>query len=109
MIRLDDIEQGSDEWFKARCGIPTASSFDKIITSTGKKSTQSEAYMNSLLAEFITQEKASVKQSDWMARGIELEPEARATYEFITDSKVEETGIVYKDDSRMVSCSSIGS
>ena len=108
MIRLDDIAQGSPEWFTARCGIPTASSFDKIITSTGKKSSQAGAYMNGLLAEWLTGEKASIKQSDWMTRGVELEPEAREAYEFITDSVVQETGIVYRDDSRLVSCSPDG-
>lgn len=108
MIRMDNIEQGSDEWFKARCGIPTASSFDKIVTSTGKASTQSQAYMNALLAEWITKNKSSVKQNEWMARGVELEPEARSTYEFINDVVVDETGIVYKDESRLVSCSPDG-
>jgi len=108
MIRMDDIIQGTPEWQEARCAIPTASSFDKIITSTGKKSSQSTAYMNTLLAEYITKEKASIKQSDWMTRGIELEPEAREAYEFLTDSEVEQTGIVYKDSKKLVSCSPDG-
>jgi len=107
MITLD-MEQGSDEWFQARIGIPTASSFDKIITSTGKASAQSEGYMNALLAEWLTGEKASIKQSDWMTRGIELEPEAREAYEFITDTEVNEIGIAYKNEDRLVSCSPDG-
>ena len=107
MIKLD-VEQGSDEWFAARCGIPTASNFDKIITATGKKSSQAEGYMNTLLAESVTSEKSSIKQTDWMLRGIEMEPEARETYEFITDSKVDQTGLVFRDESKNVACSPDG-
>lgn len=107
MIKVD-CEQMSPEWFELRAGIPTASSFDKIFTTTGKPSTQSTAYMNTLLAEWLTGEKQSIKQSDWMARGIELEPEARSAYEFITDSEVETTGIVFRDEDRLVSCSPDG-
>jgi len=54
MIIEYDIEQGSERWLQARLGIPTASAFDKIVTSTGKASTQSNAYMNKLLAEWLT-------------------------------------------------------
>ena len=54
------MEQRTPEWFAARVGIPSASNFDKIFTSKGAKSTQSKAFMNTLLAEFITGEKASV-------------------------------------------------
>ena len=103
-----DCEQLSPEWFELRAGIPTASSFDKIFTTTGKKSAQADAYMNTLLAEWLTGEKQSIKQSDWMARGIELEPEARSAYEFITDLEVETPGIVFKDEDKLVSCSPDG-
>ena len=108
MIRLDDIEQGTPEWFAARVGIPSASNFDKIFTSKGAKSAQSKAFMNTLLAEYITGEKASLKQTEWMERGIELEADARTAYEFITDESVEETGIVYADELRLISCSPDG-
>ena len=108
MIRLDNIEQGSPEWFTARVGIPSASNFDKIFTSKGAKSAQSKAFMNTLLAEWVTGDKASVKQTEWMERGIELEADARTAYEFITDETVEETGIVYADELRLVSCSPDG-
>lgn len=107
MIKVD-CEQMSDEWFQLRAGIPTASSFDKIFTTAGKPSAQAGAYMNTLLAEWLTGEKQSIKQSDWMARGIELEDEARSAYEFITDQEVETVGLVFKDDDRLVSCSPDG-
>ena len=36
---IEDFEQGSPEWFAARVGIPSASIFDKLITSKGVLST----------------------------------------------------------------------
>lgn len=101
-------EQMSDEWFQARCGIPSASKFDKIITATGKPSTSAIAYRRELLAEWVTGEKTSIKQNDWMLRGIEVEPQAREYYEFSTDSEVDQIGLVYQDDRKLVSCSPDG-
>ena len=56
MIVHADIAQGTPEWLALRLGIPTASCFDQIITTGGKKgepkaSTQAEKYMYTLLAE----------------------------------------------------------
>ncbi len=105
---INNCEQMSEEWFSARCGIPSASNFSKLITATGKASTQATAYRRELLAEWVTGEKQQVKQNDWMQRGIELEPEARQYYEFSCDAKVTEVGIVYHDDRKLVSCSPDG-
>ena len=63
---IHGCEQGTDEWFQARCGIPTASSFDKLITPTGKPSTQADAYMHQLLAEWVMGEKISMDSTFWM-------------------------------------------
>ena len=59
MIALD-LQQGSAEWVKARLGIPTASQFSRIITSTGKLSGQADGYMHELLAESLLGEPADV-------------------------------------------------
>ncbi len=107
MIILD-VEQGSEEWFQARCGIPTASCFDKIITPTGKASTQHKAYCNKLVAEYFLKDKISIEQNEWMLRGTELEPEARAYYQIITDINIDEVGLIYKDDNKLISCSPDG-
>ena len=50
MIILDH-EQGSDEWFAARLGRPSASMFNKLITSTGKPSTSAGKYIDELVDE----------------------------------------------------------
>lgn len=99
MIIYDDIEQGTEEWLSMRCGIPTASEFSKIITGTGKPSSQSGDYMNLLLGEWLTGRSASKwsgnKHSE---RGHELEPEARVWYEMMTDFSVKQVGFLARDD-----------
>ena len=50
MIVLEH-EQGSNEWFAARLGRPSASMFSKFITSAGKASTSADSYINELIAE----------------------------------------------------------
>lgn len=107
MIILD-VEQGSEKWFNARIGLVSASNFGKIITPTGKKSTQYKTYMNTLIAEVMMGHKIDNHQSDAMLRGIELEPEARDYYEFQTDSEVKQVGLVYMDESKTISCSPDG-
>ena len=101
-----DCEQGSPEWFEARCGVPTASSFDKIITPTGKPSTQARAYMYDLIAERFTQDKTFTEPTEWMLRGVELETEARGWYEFIK-GEVDQVGFVLRDD-KLAGCSPDG-
>lgn len=98
-MRVIDCEQGTPEWFAARCGIPTASMFSKIITSQGKPVTASttDTYMNTLLAEWLVAGQVESFQSDWMARGTELEPRARAFYELETGIEVEQVGFVKHD------------
>jgi len=86
---LTDLEQGSDEWLAARLGIPTASNFSKLITSTGKKSTQLDGYARTLAAETLMGKPEEGFKSGWMDRGTELEPMARAWYEFQTDIVIE--------------------
>lgn len=107
MILLD-CEQRSAEWVKARLGIPTASSFEKILTpKTRKPSTQQTGYMYSLLAEWLTGEPADAAVSGFMERGTALEPEAVKWYEWERGVDVQRVGLVLRDD-RMVGCSPDG-
>jgi len=107
MIRVD-CEQLSDDWFAARTGVASASNFSKIITPSGKPSASSDDYLYELVAEYVTGEKKQITPSFWMERGIEMEPEARNAYEFITDQEVEQVGFIYRDESRLVGCSPDG-
>ncbi|SOB60611.1 Exonuclease [Pseudodesulfovibrio profundus] len=108
MIAVTDFEQGTPEWFAARAGVPSASCFDKIVTSKGKRSTQRKAYMFQLAGEAILGEKAESYTNAAMERGIELESEARDLYEFINDVSVEEVALCFGDDRKLWSCSPDG-
>lgn len=103
-----DVEQGSDEWFAARVGIPSASCFNKIATGSGQSSKQAEDYAYQLAGERITGQKTETYQTPAMARGIELEAEARELFEFIHDIEVKQVGLVYFDDRKRYSCSPDG-
>lgn len=109
MSVLMDVEQRSDEWLALRCGIPTASNFDRIITpASGKPSTSATAYRRELLAEWITGVPSGPPSSGWMQRGTEMEPEARSFYEFDSDCEVQEAGFVFLDERQLVGCSPDG-
>jgi hypothetical protein len=97
-MRLIECEQGSEEWLKARLGVPSASNFSKLITMRGTLSTQAKAYVDALVAEAITGESTYVKVTDAMQRGTELEPYARERYFYETGNSVEEVGFCLHDD-----------
>lgn len=88
-----DCHQGTSEWLRLRMGVPTASQFHRIVTPTGKRSTQADGYAAELLAESILGRPLdSEGQFPWAVRGKELERDARSYYEFVTDSRVELVG-----------------
>jgi hypothetical protein len=95
---VHDLEQGTDEWFSVRLGIPTASRFADIYTSTGKVAAGQSKYMHTLAAEWLMGGKVETYQNEHMIRGNELEPEARAYYEFESGLDVEQTGFITTDD-----------
>lgn len=96
-MRVIDFPQRSPEWFQARLGVPSASSFGKVITPTGKPSTQVDGYLNKLVAEILTGKTDGQEASEAMQRGTELEPEARSYYELIA-GPVEEIGFCIHND-----------
>jgi len=100
-------EQGSDEWLADRLGVPSASMFSKLITSTGKPSSSADGYINTLGAERVTGKSTPYFVSEAMNTGTEREPEARAAYEFLTDHHVSQVGFVLHD-SREYGCSPDG-
>jgi hypothetical protein len=106
MIILDH-EQGSPAWYDSRLGRPSASQFNKLITSAGKASSQADGYINELIAERLTGVRVPIYVTEHMERGIRLEPEAREHYEFITEQKVTEYGFIL-DDSEEFGCSPDG-
>lgn len=104
---VHDYEQGSPEWFTARRGIPTASEFSKILTSTGKPSTSAQTYMYTLIAERLAGQEVDSYTNEWMERGKELESEARELFRFATDIDIPECGFI-TDDDHTIGCSPDG-
>ena len=102
MIRLD-MAQGSEEWHRARLGLPTSSCFDKLITKTLKPAKRT-SYLHSLLAEMFVGESQDRNSNEWMLRGSGMEEEAVRWYEFQRDVKTEEVGLCLADD-RLAGCS----
>jgi len=96
-MRIIECEQGTPAWIQARLGIPSASSYSKLVTATGKSSAQAEGYINQLVAERITGEQTMVHVSEPMQRGIDLEPEARFRYEMETGRIVKQVGFLMHD------------
>lgn len=90
---IHNIEQRTDEWFEVRAGKVTGSEFSKIITPTGKKSTQYKDLLFKKADEIIYG--ASLQKgepTEAMLRGIELEEEAFNSINFETDYNFEEIG-----------------
>lgn len=95
---VHNCAQGSEGWHRLRLGIPTASEFHRIITPTGKLSTQAGDYMNRLLAEWALGRPCESVETHWMEHGSDLEPMAAASFEFETGLETEEVGFITTDD-----------
>ena len=93
-MQIYNVEQGTPEWEDLRLGIPTTSCFSKIVTPTGKLSTQSAEYQNELLAEVFCSDESEFQGNYWTDRGNEYEPQAVANYEFQYDVKTEKVGFI---------------
>jgi hypothetical protein len=92
---IHQCEQGSEEWFKARRGIPTASHFSCIMAEgrDGGPSITRSAYLNRLAGEIITGVPAEETfKSKAMERGNEMEPAALADYEWRRNTSVTRIG-----------------
>ena len=104
---VHDHEQYSPEWWQARLGIPTASSIDKLLTATGKASTQATAYMHALIAERLSGRSDESVSTVWTERGKETEDEARQMLALVLDQEITEVGFITDDDGT-VGCSPDG-
>ena len=101
---IHNVEQGTEEWFRLRLGMPSASKFKDLVTPKGKPSAQSEKYMYELLAERLSGKREEGFKTFWMQRGNDLEPQAANVFEFQTDLNCREVGFV-TDDHQTVGCS----
>jgi putative phage-type endonuclease len=100
-VNMNSIElscvQYSDEWWDARKGRFTASQANKIITPTGKASSQFNGEVGRLIAEEMgLQDPKDFAGTEWMQRGSELEDEARDWLSFQLGEVVRPCGIFLK-------------
>jgi len=105
---IDNCEQGSETWFEKRCGSIGASSVSKIITSTGKRSSQRKAYLYQLAGEKITGIKADSYSNANMEEGINREQESRELFEFTHNVEIEEVGLILPFEGADYHCSPDG-
>lgn len=96
MIKILDCEQGTEEWFLARAGIPTASMFGTVMASGrgGGESKTRAKYMRQLAGEIITGKPMESFTNPHMERGHVMEPEARELYAFATDTAPRQVGFI---------------
>lgn len=105
MIIHSDIEQGSEAWFALRAGKPTASCFDKLITSTGEPSKSMAGYAITLAGELYAGKPLDAWEGNsYTERGKLLEDEARKMYAFLHDAEPQQIGFV-TDDAGTYGCS----
>lgn len=104
---IEDVTQRSPEWERLRLGTVTASEMSRIVTSTGKDSTQADAYMRRKVAEYFTGRSENGYKSSYMEQGTEREPLAR---EWLQDKlglafEVREVGFCWLNSDRLVGAS----
>lgn len=105
MSIVHTCEQGSPEWFSVRAGKPTASCFDKLITSTGEPSKSLGGYAITLAGELYAGKPLDAWEGNaYTERGKLFEEEARKMYAFLHDVEPEIIGFV-TDDATQYGCS----
>jgi hypothetical protein len=107
-IVIDDIEQGTQEWFDLKLGIPSASCFGYIVTSKGEKSKSWDKYMDKLVNEKITRRRSKQWELSAFNRGKEMEPESRDTWELKHRKEITQVAFVFKDERKLFGCSPDG-
>jgi putative phage-type endonuclease len=104
-LSIREANQGSDEWFKAKLGVISASNASKVVAK--KDSETRNTYMMELIAQICTgdQEEINSKYLEW---GNTYEAAARSSYEFSTGSEITEVPFVFKNETFREGCSPDG-
>jgi len=97
MIRYNYCKQGTDEWHKLRK--PLTASNALIIANNGKG-------LETLIKNFYNPK--PIQSNYWCDRGLELEPKARAKYEWEKSTLIREVGTVTNSKYKQCSCSPDG-
>ena len=104
MLEIFTCPQGSDEWFKVRRGIPSASEFHSVLAKGEGKTRRT--YMMKLIGERLTGESSSHFTNEHTERGHVMEAEARAMASFDYTEPLTQVGfVVYRGDLITAGCS----
>jgi hypothetical protein len=102
---ISNVPQNSPDWYALRIGLPTASCFDNLVTSTGKPSKAIDTYARTLAAEKFVSERVDPWAGNTASdRGHALEEDAAAYYEFTRDVTLDPGGFI-TNDARTMGCS----
>lgn len=95
-MQIIECDQGSEEWFAARMGIPTASMFSTVMAKgrDGGTSATRKTYMLKLAGEILTGEPMDSFSNHHTERGHALEPDARNLYAFMHDVDPQVVGFI---------------
>lgn len=91
-MQIIDCEQGSESWFRARAGMPTASEFSTVLAKGEGKTRRT--YMLKLAGEILTGEPMESFTNVHMERGKAMEDEARDLYSFLAGIEPERVGFI---------------
>lgn len=96
---MDNIIQGTKEWYDLRRGKITASRIADVMakTKTGYGASRAN-YMAELIIQIITDTTPESYTSPAMQWGTECEPQARDAYSFYTGCKITEVGFIIHPD-----------
>ena len=103
---METHDQGSQEWFESRLGLFTASNMGRLLAGGAGKTRA--AYLRAIRFERETGQRSSDYSNAAMERGIELEPEARMSYELVTGCTVIEAGFIPHPEIAMTGASPDG-
>ena len=95
-MQIIECDQGTDEWLRARMGIPTASQFCTVMAKGkgGAESKTRKTYMLKLAGELLTGQPMDSFSNAHTERGHEMEPEARNLYAFMKDTEPQLVGFI---------------
>lgn len=98
-LEVFNCEQGTEDWFRCRMGVPTASEFSTVLASgkDGGASVTRKTYLYKLAGEILTGEPMESYSNGYMDRGKTMEDEARERYAFERDAAPEIVGFLKRD------------
>lgn len=99
-LQIIECEQGSEAWYRARAGIPTASMFDAVLAKGrgGGESKTRRTYMLKLIGERLTGQPMESYSNDHMERGKVMEEEARQLYALVRDVEPQPVGFMRRGE-----------